>query len=41
MLTNYNEMVQKVSSQIEYLDMITAQEDDINQTVKSGAGNDE
>jgi len=24
MLTNYNEMVQKISAQIEYLDMITA-----------------
>ena len=43
MLTNYNEMVQKVSAQIEYLDMITAQEDDINQPsgAKSGAGADE
>ena len=35
MLTNYNEMVQKISAQIEYLDMITAQEDDIQQQSQS------
>lgn len=29
LLTNYNEMVQQISAQIEYLDMITAKEGDI------------
>ena len=38
LLTNYNEMVQQISAQIEYLDMITAKEGDIQQ---SKSGNEE
>ena len=35
LLTNYNEMVQQISAQIEYLDMITAKEGDIQQNKQS------